>query len=184
MSGEPIWRWRDLFQIVTDLIASLGSAAIVIFGVMGIAYRSLRIGLISVIPNLIPLAASATWMAITGQPLEIVGVCAFTVCLGIAVDDTIHFLSRYREELRLTTDHNLAIERAFQGVGTGMIMTTVVLVAGFSSVLTSDTRDHRIFASLGIITLVAALLCDLFMLPALLAHFDRPKAIGRPKTTS
>jgi predicted RND superfamily exporter protein len=114
-------------------------------------------------------------MAITGQPLEIVGVCAFTVCLGIAVDDTIHFLSRYREELRLTTDHHLAIERAFQGVGTGMIMTTVVLVAGFSSVLTSDTRDHRIFASLGIITLVAALLCDLFLLPALLAHFDRPK---------
>ena len=175
MSGEPIWRWRDLFQIVTDLIASLGSAAIVIFGVMGIAYRSMRIGLISVIPNLIPLAASASWMAITGQPLEIVGVCAFTVCLGIAVDDTIHFLSRYREELRLTTDHHLAIERAFQGVGTGMIMTTVVLVAGFSSVLTSDTRDHRIFASLGIITLVAALLCDLFLLPALLAHFDRPK---------
>ncbi|MFY8202425.1 MAG: efflux RND transporter permease subunit, partial [Pirellula staleyi] len=175
MSGEPIWRWRDLFQIVTDLVASLGSAALVIFAVMGIAYRSLRLGLISIIPNLLPLAASASWMAIIGQPLEIVGVCAFTVCLGIAVDDTIHFLSRYREELRLTTDHHLAIERAFQGVGTGMIMTTVVLVAGFSSVLTSDTRDHRIFASLGIITLVSALVCDLFMLPVLLAHFDRPK---------
>jgi len=174
MTGEPIWRWRDLYQIVTDLVASLGSASIVIFVVLGIAYRSLRLGLISVVPNLLPLAASATWLAITSQPLEIVGVCAFTVCLGIAVDDTIHFLSRYREEIGQTNDRKLAIERAFQGVGAGMIMTTMVLVAGFSSVLTSDTRDHRVFASLSIITLITALLCDLFLLPALLAYFDTP----------
>ena len=187
MSGEPIWRWRDLFQIVSDLVSSLGSASVVIFVVMGIAYKSLRIGLISVIPNLIPLAASASWLAITGQPLEIVGVCAFTVCIGIAVDDTIHFLSRYREEQKLTMNHKLSIERSFQGVGTGMIMTTVVLVAGFMSVLTSDTRDHRIFASLSIITLVTALLCDLFMLPALLAYFDRPiraKSYGESEQAS
>jgi predicted RND superfamily exporter protein len=114
-------------------------------------------------------------MALTSQPLEIVSVCAFTVCLGIAVDDTIHFLSRYVEEQEETTDHLQAIERSFQAVGTGMIMTTIVLVAGFSSVLTSDTRDHRIFASLGVITLVAALVCDLIMLPPLLAYFDRKK---------
>jgi predicted RND superfamily exporter protein len=175
LAGDPIRRWRDLHQIVTDLISSLGSASIVIFLVMGIVYRSVRIGLISIVPNLLPLAASATWLVITGQPLEIVGVCSFTVCLGIAVDDTIHFLSRYGDELKLTSDRGLAIERAFQGVGTGMIMTTLVLVAGFASVLTSDTRDHRIFASLGVITLVTALLCDLFLLPALLAFFDRPQ---------
>ncbi|MEQ1829649.1 MAG: hypothetical protein ABL921_27045, partial [Pirellula sp.] len=69
-------------------------------------------------------------------------------------------------------DRELAIKQAFQGVGTGMIMTTIVLVAGFSSVLISQTRDHRVFGILGIITLLSALLCDLFLLPSLLAQFD------------
>ena len=54
-------------------------------------------------------------------------------------------------------------------------MTTIVLVAGFSSVVTSDTRDHRVFGALGVITLVTALLCDMFLLPAMLAYFDPPK---------
>jgi len=175
MVGDAISRWRNLFQIVTDLSTSLGTAAVVIFLVLSIAYRSLRIGLISIIPNMLPLAAAASWMAVTGQPLEVVSVCAFTVCLGIAVDDTIHFLSRYRDEQLVHSDRKVAIEHAFQGVGTGMIMTTIVLVAGFSSVLISETRDHRIFASLGIITLVTALACDLFFLPALLAQFDRER---------
>jgi len=175
MVGNPISRWRNLYRIVTDLSTSLGTAAVVIFLVLGIAYRSLRIGLISIIPNMLPLATAASWMAISGQPLEVVSVCAFTVCLGIAVDDTIHFLSRYREEQLIHSDRRIATEAAFQGVGSGMIMTTIVLVAGFSSVLISETRDHRIFASLGIITLITALVCDLFLLPALLAQFDRDR---------
>ncbi len=175
MVGDAISRWKNLFQIVTDLTTSLGTASIIIFVVLGIAYRSLRIGLISIIPNMLPLAFAASWMAFTGQPLEVVSVCAFTICIGIAVDDTIHFLSRYREEQLVHKNRKEAIEHAFQGVGTGMIMTTIVLVAGFSSVLISETRDHRIFASLGIITLGTALLCDLLVLPALLAHFDRDR---------
>lgn len=180
--GDAISRWKNLFQIVTDLTTSLGTASIVIFVVLGFAYRSVRIGLISVIPNMLPLAVAASWMAITGQSLEVVSVCAFTICLGIAVDDTIHFLSRYRDEQLVHSDRRVAIEHAFQGVGTGMIMTTIVLVAGFSSVLISETRDHRIFASLGIITLVTALLCDLFLLPALLAQFDRDSRVTVPRT--
>ena len=70
-------------------------------------------------------------MVIAGWPLDVVSVCAFTICLGIAVDDTIHFLSRYREELHHQPDRTLALQQAFLGVGTGMIMTTLVLVAGF-----------------------------------------------------
>ena len=175
MSGGAINRWKNLYKIVSDLATSLGTASIEILIVMGIAFRSLRLGLIAIIPNMVPLAASGTIMAILGWPLDIVSVCSFTVCLGIAVDDTIHFLSRYREELTHQPNRRLAIQQAFQGVGTGMIMTTIVLIAGFSSVLTSQTRDHRVFAVLGIITLVSALLCDLFLLPSLLAHFDKPK---------
>jgi predicted RND superfamily exporter protein len=131
--------------------------------------------LIAIIPNILPLLASATYMVITKQPLEVVSVCCFTICLGIAVDDTIHFMSRYLEEFKNGGSQSDVIERSFKEVGTGMMMTTIVLVAGFSSVLTSDTRDHRVFGALGAITLVTALLCDMFLLPALLAAFDRKR---------
>jgi hypothetical protein len=106
-------------------------------------------------------------------------VCALTICLGIAVDDTIHFLSRYRFELYQGLEKTEAIRQAFAEVGTGMIMTTIVLVAGFSAVLASDSRDHRDFASLGIVTLGIALLCDIFCLPALVKVFDKPPKSAR-----
>ena len=141
-------------------------------------YRSIRIGLISIIPNVFPLAITGTYLACTGQSLELVSVCAFTVCLGIAVDDTIHFLTRFTEESARTDNREEAIRRAFTAVGTALIMTTVVLVAGFSTVLTSDSRDHRIFATMGGLTIAAALFGDLIFLPALLARFAGPRKTG------
>ena len=173
MSGAPIWRWENLYQIVVDLAASLGAASFVIFVVLSIAYRSLRIGLISIIPNMFPLAVAGAYLVLTGQNLEVVTVCAFTCCLGIAVDDTIHFLTRYREELQQETDEGKAIQKAFTGVGTALIMTTIVLVAGFLTVQWSDTREHRIFASMGAITVSMALFGDLIFLPAILARFNK-----------
>ena len=171
LTGEAVWRWENLFQIVIDLATSLGLASLIIFAVLALVYRSLRIGLISIIPNMFPLAVAGTFLAVTGQSLEVVTVCAFTVCLGIAVDDTIHFLTRYQEEKARTNDDMVAIQSAFTGVGTALIMTTIVLVAGFSTVLLSDSRDHFTFASMAIITLSAALFADMVFLPALLGHY-------------
>jgi predicted RND superfamily exporter protein len=151
---------------------------------MALVYRSLRIGIISVIPNLLPLAAAGAWMAATGQPLEIVSVCAFTVCLGIAVDDTIHFLSRYQLEQSRHLDRKTIIRKSFSAVGSGLVMTTLVLLAGFSSVLFSDTRDHRVFASLGAITIAIALVCDLLLLPCLLNDFDRPSNPAKDRSSN
>lgn len=104
--------------------------------------------------------------------LEIVTVCAFTCCLGVAVDDTIHFLTRYVEEKRETKDEEVAIRKAFTAVGTALVVTTVVLVSGFLTVLMSETREHRIFASMGAITVAAALFGDLVFLPAILSRFS------------
>ncbi len=173
LEGEAVWRWKNLYQIVIDLAASLGTASFIIFCVLAIVFRSLRIGLISIIPNIFPLAAAGIYLVVTGQALEIVTVCAFTVCLGIAVDDTIHFLTRFQEEQAKTEDDTEAIRNAFTGVGTALIMTTIVLVAGFCTVLSSDSRDHFIFASMGIITLSAALFADLVFLPAMLARYAK-----------
>ena len=174
LRGDAAWRWQNLFQIVVDLATSLGTAVLIILVILAFVYRSLRIGLISLVPNLFPLAVAGVYLYLTGQSLEIVTVCAFTVCLGIAVDDTIHFLTRYQDEMANCDDEQTAIRNAFTGVGTALILTTIVLVAGFSTVLFSDGRDQIIFASMGIITLSAALFADLVFLPALLARFARP----------
>lgn len=179
LDGGAVWRWRNIFQIVVDLATSLGVAIVIILLVLAIAYRSVRLGLISVVPNLFPLAVTGAGMYAVGMNLEITPVCCFTICLGIAVDDTIHFLTRYREESKRTTDRQLAIRRAFTGVGAALIMTTIVLVAGFSTVLFSSSRDHRIFGWMGSATLIAALFADLFFLPALLDRFDRSPAEDR-----
>lgn len=171
LTGGAVRRWKNLYQIVVDLAKSLGSASFIIFVVLSIVYRSLRLGLISIIPNLFPLVFTGAYLAFAGYNLEIVMVCNFTICLGIAVDDTIHFLTRYLEERERCDDENTAIRNGFTGVGTALIMTTTVLVVGFSVVTLSESRDHRIFATMGALTIGAALLGDLLFLPALLKQF-------------
>ncbi|WP_237225855.1 efflux RND transporter permease subunit [Rubinisphaera sp. JC750] len=170
LRGSAVSRWRDLYQIVVDLALSLGSASLVIFFVLTVAYRSLRLGLISLIPNFFPLSVTGAYLVWSGQPLELASVCAFTVCLGIAVDDTIHFLTRFQEE-RQGWPTREAIYRAFTATGTALIMTSIILVIGFASVLFSDLRDQRIFAVMGVLTIGSALFADLFLLPALLLTF-------------
>lgn len=181
LDGSAVWRWQNLYRIIVDLAKSLTTASVVIFAVLAIFYRSLRLGLIAMIPNLFPLTATGAAMWLCGQPLELVSVLAFTVCLGIAVDDTIHFLTRYREEILISSqqsnvvDNHGAIERAATGVGAAMVMTTVVLLAGFSTVLLSDSREHHIFALMGGGTIGMAIIGDLIFLPALLTLFGVPK---------
>ena len=172
LSGNAIWRWRDLYRIVVDLAYSLGTASLIIFLVLTFVYRSIRLGLISVIPNLFPLATTGFLLLVSGQNLEIVSVCAFTVCLGIAVDDTIHFMTRFQEERRTTSDAKLALRQSFVSVGSALVITTLVLVIGFSTALVSDARDHRIFATMGILTITSALFADMVFLPALLLRFS------------
>ena len=170
-SGRAFHRWENVYKIVADLVLSLGTATLIIFCVLSLVYRSLRIGLISFVPNLFPLSFAGLFLVLTGTPLEVVAVCAFTVCLGIAVDDTIHFLTRFEEERSAGYGKDEAIRRAFTGVGTALIMTTVVLVCGFSTVLFSDSRDHFVFAAMGSITIGSALFADMVFLPALLSWF-------------
>jgi uncharacterized protein len=173
LDGGAVWRWKHLYRIMVDLTKSLGTASFVIFVVLSLVYRSLRLGLIAIVPNLLPLTVTGTGMWLVGQPLELVSVLAFTVCLGIAVDDTIHFLTRYQQELQGKRGDDAAIERAFRGVGTALMMTTLVVVCGFTTVFWSDTREHHIFAMMGGGTIAAALIADMLFLPALLAVFGR-----------
>lgn len=175
LDGNAVLRWRHIFRIVNDLMTSLGTASVVILVVLAIVYRSVRLGLISVVPNLFPLVATGAMLVMSGQHLEMVTVCVFTICVGIAVDDTIHFLTRYQEEMRIGGEHQDVIRRSFTGVGSALLMTTIVLVAGLGSAIVGDSRDARIFGIMGCLTLTTALLADILLLPALLSRFAKPK---------
>ncbi|MCO6454655.1 MAG: MMPL family transporter [Pirellulaceae bacterium] len=185
LEGDAIWRWRNVYQILTDLATSLGTASLVIWLIMTIAYRSIRIGLISIVPNLFPLVATGALLLLAGQYLELVTVCVFTICVGIAVDDTIHFLTRYTDELAATPAHDpeahrAVIQRAFAGVGSALLMTTIVLVMGMVTAIFGDARDARLFGTMGAITLASALFADVVFLPALLSRFALPRSKVQP----
>jgi len=171
MTGAPIIWGRYLDRMVTDLVKSLALASVIILIVMGIVYRSVRIGLIAIVPNLFPLAATGAMLAFFGIPLVIETVCAFTICLGIAVDDTIHFMSRYRFEMQKGTGSDEAIRASFIKVGSPLVVTTVLMVTGFATVQWSELPNFRMFGAMACATLAAAFIADLVILPALLKVF-------------
>ena len=173
LDGRAAGRWRGIYRIVTDLATSLGTAMVVIWVILTIFYRSLRIGLISIVPNFFPLVATGALLAFAGYHLEMATVCVFTICIGIAVDDTIHFLTRYDDEVAVGGEHQEAIRRAFAGVGSALLMTTIVLVTGMMTAAFGDARDARLFGVMGAITLTSALFADIFFLPALLSRFTK-----------
>ena len=186
LTGSAIFRWRDLYRIALDLGSSLGSESVIIICVLGLVFRSVRFGLIAMIPNIFPLVICAAWLVLTGQALEIVTVCCFTICLGIAVDDTIHFLTRFQEELPTAANRKEAIRKTFEAEGTSMLMTTIVLVSGFATVTFSDMRDQRIFATMGAFTMITAMIGDLVFLPAILAVYAplSPNEAARAKESN
>ena len=173
LSGIPVKSSEDVSLIVYDLVASLGTASIVILLVMVVFYRSWRIGVVTIIPNLFPLALTGALLVATAQNLAIVSVCALAVCIGIAVDDSIHFLTRFRQELEKGLDVESAIQATFFGVGGALVITTIILISGFATVLISPLPTHRMFSMMACATIGGALVGDLLFLPALLKWLVR-----------
>ena len=171
LTGEAIVESRVVQRVVKELFHSLLLAGVIIFFVITVAFRSVRFGVLSLVPNLLPLAATAAIRAAWDQSLDIASACSFAICLGIAVDDTIHFLSRFRHEREEGHGVSESVRRTFVTVGGALIMTTVVLVAGFGSVMLSNLPTHFLFAAMACSTIATALLGDLLILPALLACF-------------
>ena len=138
--------------------------------------RSFKLGLISTIPNLIPMAMTfGVWGWVVGEIGLAVSVVA-PVALGIIVDDTVHFLSKFRRarvELGKTTEE--AIRYSFHTVGTALILTSIVLVCGFLVMTLSGFRMNVQLGFMTTIAIVCALLADFLFLPSLLMKLDRTK---------
>jgi len=120
------------------------------------------------IPNVLPLAAISGLLLVLDRPLNVSNGILFTICLGIAVDDTIHFVSRYRRERRAGCDPAMACRHSFDQVGRALVVTTLIFVFSFGGLLSSRLAGYHIFAILACSGFIAALVGDLLILPALL----------------
>jgi len=138
---------------------------------MMVLLRSLRIGLLSMIPNLIPLLVTFGFMGWVGIPLRTSTALIFSVALGVAVNDTIHFVTRFREELFARGDRVEAVRATLLSTGRAIIFTSILMIFGFATMMT--TRFVGIFQMgvLGAVTLSAALIGDLLLLPVCLVIF-------------
>lgn len=174
--SDQLIEGRVVRQMIEELMKSLAVASLIIFTVLAIAFRSLRVGLISIMPNIMPLVAAGALRLVINERLGIASACAFAICLGIAVDDTIHYLMQFRHERSLGRSPQEANRATFVSVGSALMMTTVVMTAGLGTVMTSGMPPHVNFAAMGCTTLLAALFADLLFLPALLTLFPGRKS--------
>jgi len=176
---------RNLWSMIGDLARSLTASTILVFAVIGLTLRSWKFGLMSLLPNILPLMATSTVLVLAGEPLRIVSVISYSLCLGIAVDDTIHFLVRFQREEQ-TKPLRDAIEHAMQTAGIGIVTSSVILLGGFSVMLLSGVPSIRWLALLCDVAMLTALVSVLIILPALLACFckDRPVACSDPASSS
>jgi uncharacterized protein len=172
LSGDGPVASRGIDRLITDLFSSLLLAFGVIFPVMCLLLRSVRAGLICMIPNVLPLLLTLGFMAAVGMDLRLTSVIVFTVSLGLAVDDTIHFMARFGEEWRnggVGPDaYEQALTKTFRGTGAAILLTTGLLASGFSALLLSRFPISQTFALCMEITVVGALVADMVVLPAVL----------------
>ncbi len=168
VTGESYLSSKMVYTIVYDLALSLSLASLIITAVMLAAFRSWRYGPICLIPNIFPLAVICAFIFLIDKPLNVANVLLFTICLGIAVDDTIHFITRYRHELLTGCTPVEAVQNSFHVVGKAIITTTFIFVFSFAALVSSSLEGYHNFAFLACAGFIAALIGDLFLLPALL----------------
>ena len=160
--------------LIESQIKTFTLAFILIFICIALLLKSARIGMMSMIPNLIPIAITLGVMGYVGINLDVATIMIASVAIGISVDDTIHFLYRFKEEFKKDGDHYLAIQRTLSGVGRALIFTTVVATCGFLVFCLSSFKAIQYFGLLTGITMVSALVADLFILPSCILLF-KPK---------
>ncbi len=168
-TGEAYTGSRGQAAVVNDLLGSLLVAVVVIFLLLAFFFRSIRLGLLSIPPNLIPLVATMAYMVWREIPLNVSTVIIFSISLGLAVNGTIHVLARFREEMRKGIGREAALVRAAKGTGRAIVISCVTLMAGFGVLLFSSFVPVRSFGELIAVTIGGCLVATLIVLPPLLS---------------
>lgn len=153
--------------MIRQLNRGLLAAIVVVIVVIGIAFRSFKVLLLSIFPNLFPVVTAGAVLYLIGGGLEYASVIALTVAFGIAVDDSIHFLNRLHLETSRTPVIEKGVTETISRIGPVLVLTTIVLIVGLSATVFSDLPSMRLFGQLFMTTLAAAIFGDLVILPAI-----------------
>ncbi len=169
LTGKALLFLKGTKYLIKNLVLSLVLAIFLIALFMAYLFRSFKMIIISLIPNLLPLIITAGMMGFIGIPLKPSTILVFSIAFGISVDDTIHFLAKYRQELK---DSKWKIQRsvyaALKETGVSMFYTSIVLFFGFSVFMSSEFGGTVALGGLISMTLLFAMLANLILLPSLL----------------
>lgn len=174
MTGTSVVFFKGTTYLVKNLFISLCIAIVIIAVIMALLFSSWRMVLISFVPNLIPLLVTASIMGYFGIAIKPSTILVFSIAFGISVDDTIHFLAKYRQELN-AYQWNIgnAVIRAVRETGVSMIYTSIILFFGFGVFTASGFGGTQALGVLVSVTLLVAMLSNLVLLPSLLMSLDR-----------
>ena len=172
LAGMSVVSARNIRQLVRDLGASLFLEVVVIGGIMALAFRSLLTGTVSMLPNVFPLSVIATAVVLSNKSLDPATVIVFNVCLGLAVDDTVHILSALKRNQRNGLSLKTAMQRAIVETGNAVVIGGVVLCVGFAAVTASSIPLLAGFGRLACVAVLAATIAELILLPAIVIVTD------------
>ncbi len=174
LTGTSVVFLEGSKYMVTNLIISVAMAVVLISAIMALLFNSFRMVLVSLVPNLVPLIATAGLMGYLNIPIKPSTILVFSIAFGIAVDDAIHYLSKYRMELRASR-HKVkhSVIHAIREAGISMMYTSIVLFCGFGLFVFSDFGGTQALGLLVSFTLLVAMFTNLLILPSLLLTFER-----------
>ena len=167
VTGSTALLARTLDDIVRGQLTSLAGALVVIYLILIVLFGSARIGAFALLPNMLPIVCFFGLLGMTGVTLNLATSLVAAVALGIAVDDTMHFLSRFNAEARRVANEVEGIERALTSVIRPVTFTTVALCCGFMTLTLGELRSQVEFGALAAATLLVAWVVDLVFTPAL-----------------
>lgn len=162
--------------LIRNLLTSMVIAFFIIAVIMAILFRNFKMIIISIIPNMIPLMVTAGIMGYFGIPLKPSTAIIFSIAFGISIDDSIHFLAKYRQELFANNFNvSMAISKSIRETGASMIYTSIILFFGFIIFMLSQFGGTQALGMLTSITLLFAMITNVVVLPALILQFDSGK---------
>jgi predicted RND superfamily exporter protein len=153
-------------------VKSLSLSLVLIFAVMVALFLSSKVGVIAIVPNLFPILVNFGLMGWLGIPLSAATALIASVVIGLAVDDTIHYLVRYNKEFKKDLDKDRAMADTLRRVGRPIIFTSLTIGLGFAPLIFSHFQPTAVFGLLMMLTMGAALVGDLILLPSLLRHVE------------
>ncbi len=171
LSGMVVLYNNMLQSLFKSQILTIGVVFLAILGMFAILFQSLYIATLAIIPNMIAAGMVLGVMGVTGIPLDIMTITIAAICIGIAVDDTIHYVHRFQEEFEKDRDYWATIMRCHQSIGRAMYYTTVTITLGFSILALSNFMPMIYFGLLTGFAMLIALLANMTLLPLFLAMF-------------